>query len=123
MGKKERQARYYVRHREQVLNSNKRWAELNAERKWGTELARRRTNKVRAVQALGCHCVDCGFDFEGREECAQFDHLPGFEKQDNMANLLKGNYEKALVELAKCELVCANCHATRTKERSIEFTA
>jgi hypothetical protein len=45
-----------------------------------------------------------------------WDHLPGFEKEDSVATILQRTYsrEAVLKEIAKCELVCANCHAERT---------
>jgi hypothetical protein len=45
----------------------------------------------------------------------QWDHLPGFEKAGNVSDFArKHNRGKVLEEIAKCELVCANCHAIRT---------
>ena len=44
-----------------------------------------------------------------------WDHLPGHEKSATLGYLAKcGNRERVLEEIAKCELVCANCHAVRT---------
>ena len=46
------------------------------------------------------------------------DHLPGFVKLSDVATLVqKRNRRRVLEEIAKCELVCANCHAVRTYER------
>ena len=49
----------------------------------------------------------------------QWDHLPGFEKRANVADLVKRSLKKqAEEEIKKCELVCANCHAIRTHNRA-----
>jgi hypothetical protein len=51
----------------------------------------------------------------------QWDHLPGYEKVGDLGRL-QARHSKAavLAEIAKCELVCANCHAVRTfRRRSI----
>lgn len=47
-----------------------------------------------------------------------YDHLPGNQKRGEISNLIAGGYRGVLItELAKCELVCANCHAVRTYMR------
>jgi predicted HNH restriction endonuclease len=47
----------------------------------------------------------------------QWDHPPGVEKLAHVAELYRGRRDRVLTEIAKCELVCANCHAVRTHER------
>jgi len=46
----------------------------------------------------------------------EFDHLPGSEKANNVSWLAKmgRSVEKLMAEIAKCEVVCANCHRIRT---------
>lgn len=47
-----------------------------------------------------------------------YDHLPGAQKRGEISSLIAGGYRSVLItELAKCELVCANCHAVRTYTR------
>ena len=44
-----------------------------------------------------------------------FDHLPGSTKRGHVADLIRhGCFGLAQAELAKCEIVCSNCHAVRT---------
>jgi hypothetical protein len=70
----------------------------------------------------GKPCTDCKRVYH--PAAMQWDHLPGTEKVASIANLAKhGNREAVLAEIAKCELVCANCHAIRTWERLIEEPA
>jgi DNA replication protein DnaC len=55
-------------------------------------------------------CKHCGFaDF--RALC--FHHLDPKEKEAEIANMLRNNYgkEKILEEMAKCEVLCHNCHS------------
>jgi len=48
----------------------------------------------------------------------QWDHLPGVEKLGDISGSLRNHSRtKILAETAKCELVCANCHAIRTYKR------
>ena len=49
----------------------------------------------------------------------QWDHKPGFEKLgDISADFWDRTRDDILAEIAKCDLVCANCHAVRTFGRS-----
>jgi hypothetical protein len=60
-------------------------------------------------------CKDCGQSFP--IYCMDFDHVVR-EKKDNISNMHKNRTIKAILEeIAKCELVCANCHRIRTHQR------
>ena len=61
-------------------------------------------------------CADCGQIFH--PAAMHWDHLPEFEKSGSLGELVRhGSRELVLNEIAKCELVCANCHAVRTAMR------
>jgi hypothetical protein len=62
-------------------------------------------------------CTDCGEHFEGRPECLDFDHKPGTEKIYGLANMQRRSLAAIIVEIEKCDVVCSNCHRTRTKNR------
>lgn len=67
----------------------------------------------------GKPCVDCGgcFHFAAMD----WDHLPGFEKREAVSRLLLTfDKVKVLEEIAKCELVCSNCHRIRSYNRKEE---
>lgn len=63
-------------------------------------------------------CEDCGRWY--RYWIMQFDHRPGTKKRCDPSQIPNrlGSFEAMYRELQKCDLVCANCHATRTWERS-----
>ena len=71
----------------------------------------------------GKPCTDCGEVFH---PCAmQWDHLRSETKKCNVA-LIRGTglgYKAFLEEIAKCELVCSNCHAIRTFNRQHAVTS
>ncbi len=49
----------------------------------------------------------------------QWDHLPEFEKLGDLSASWTGrSEEEILAEIAKCELVCTNCHTIRTFKRN-----
>ena len=62
-------------------------------------------------------CTDCSSLYP--PYVMQFDHLPGFVKRNAVAVLSSEGVSIQTLkdEIAKCELVCANCHAIRTHER------
>lgn len=58
-------------------------------------------------------CADCGRRFP--YYCMDLDHVRGAKK---FTIGLKGfGYRQLLVELDKCDAVCANCHRIRTHRR------
>lgn len=62
-------------------------------------------------------CVDCGQFYKGCQ--MQYDHI-GTDKVKSVSDTIRYNtLPKVLEEIAKCELVCANCHALRTWQRKI----
>jgi hypothetical protein len=60
-------------------------------------------------------CADCGYNIH--PAALEFDHLPEFEKSRNVATLMYNSWAKIWAEVAKCEVVCCNCHAIRTMNR------
>ena len=81
-----------------------------------------RRDELRAwyvAQKNGKPCTDCGGYFD--PVAMQWDHLPGSSKRGHVSELLRHGSRQALeVELAKCQLVCANCHAVRTFLRNLD---
>ena len=62
-------------------------------------------------------CVDCG---EDDVLVLEFDHLR--DKTHNIAYLIRcGSWERVLEEIAKCDVVCANCHRRRTQKRARSY--
>ena len=61
-------------------------------------------------------CSDCKKTFDS--VCMDWDHVSG-KKVGDVSRLLRSGRSKEtiLTEIAKCELVCANCHRIRTHEK------
>jgi hypothetical protein len=67
----------------------------------------RQSLKLQAVEHLGGKCELCGYS-----KCLsvlQFHHMEPDKKDFNISS--KMTWEAIVQELAKCKLVCANCHA------------
>lgn len=98
-----------------------------AQRKWASEnrqvcKSHRLTHKRKNIEMVrdikeSNPCMDCGNSFP--YPAMQFDHRPGTEKLGNVATMVSQNQsrKKILDEIAKCDLVCANCHSIRTAKR------
>lgn len=61
-------------------------------------------------------CTDCGLYYPA--ECMDFDHITG-DKQFTVSQMITRCYGKEAIdaEISKCQLVCSNCHRTRTRLR------
>lgn len=62
-------------------------------------------------------CTDCGRRFV--PWAMDFDHVRG-EKLANVGSLVHGPTEVLLAEVAKCEVVCSNCHRARELNRYLD---
>ena len=73
--------------------------------------------KRACIRYMGGKCSDCGGEF--RPECYDFDNVTDEPGHENIGNMMSRNAsdEAILDELKRCELVCANCHRTRTEKR------
>lgn len=60
-------------------------------------------------------CVDCGY--RTHPAALDFDHLPGIPKCFNISGAASRSWASVEAEIAKCEVVCSNCHRVRTANR------
>lgn len=69
----------------------------------------------------GRACLDCQIILP--HYVLDFDHRDGTVKMGNIADLVgKGVTDKVLLdEIAKCDVVCANCHRVRTYNRNNHY--
>ena len=67
-------------------------------------------------------CMDCEIDYP--HFMLDFDHREGVDKITNVSNVsLFSSLQKMLDEIAKCDIVCANCHRLRTWLRKTKWAA
>lgn len=63
-------------------------------------------------------CTDCNQTFP--PYCMDFDHIPELgPRLSSVGNIIQSamDIKRVMEEIAKCELVCANCHRIRTHKR------
>jgi len=73
------------------------------------------------ISVLHVGCKDCG---EKDFRVLEFDHLPEFAKSGGINKIIaNGTLKQLKEEIAKCEVVCANCHRKRTYSRGGSYKA
>lgn len=96
--------------------ATKKWRERNPGE--ARDAAHRIIGRNRAAvrEAKNQPCTDCGVRYP--YYVMEFDHLDSETKEFNVsAGITRASYERLMAEIAKCEVVCANCHAERTHQR------
>lgn len=71
--------------------------------------ARYEERKPQLIALLGDSCVECGTD-----ENLEFDHIDPTTKSFNILESWAKPIEVLLPEIAKCQLLCKNCHRAKT---------
>ncbi len=101
-------AAYHKAYREEYLKQPENREKVRATQRARAERIRRHIDAVK----LGRGCVDCGF--RGHPAALDFDHLG--DKAINVSSAK--SIAQADLEIAKCEVRCANCHRIKTWERA-----
>ncbi len=95
-------SRHYYANKERYLARNKKYRQEISEY----------VNKIKEEKP----CSDCGIYYPFY--VMDFDHLEGVDKLGIISYFSKTGRIGALKkEILKCEVVCANCHRTRTHKR------
>ena len=73
---------------------------------------------VLVAQLKSVPCKDCSQEYPSY--VMDFDHIDAAQKRHNISHLARSGAprKKILEEIAKCEIVCANCHRIRTHHRA-----
>jgi 5-methylcytosine-specific restriction endonuclease McrA len=102
----------------------KRWYEKNKARHIANVAKRKAEVKLRASEYLrglkeSTPCVDCGKQYP--YYVMDFDHLR--DKEYQVSLMVGQGYDIPAIqkEIAKCEIVCSNCHRIRTFTREQRY--
>lgn len=94
------------------------WYRQNRERTAERTTARHKANRDRNFKIIddlrdNTPCMDCGIQYP--HYVMDFDHVRGEKINDVTLGAAYGwSVEKLMAEIAKCEIVCSNCHRART---------
>lgn len=106
------QKEFYIRNRDRCKQASKEYYEINRDKI--SDSLKDRRQKLNLLKLDRC-CYDCGGMFP--PEAMQWDHIPGKEKFFEVGTGERRKLSEVMDEIAKCQLVCANCHAVRTVSR------
>ena len=110
------------------LASMKAWQQANKDRvrsyykskgtrptTYGQKEAVAKYKLVRDLKIEQGECVECQFPCdEMTHVCFAWDHIDPTTKRFSLSKSRKFSFDEIKAEIAKCELVCHNCHALRT---------
>ena len=110
-----------VCHRIRTRDQHRRWLEEAERRQGASRYLDRKRHHWRAQSQLlddlrSVPCADCGRRFA---PCAMdFDHREPTGKVSGVTRMIgRAGKDRILAEVAKCDIVCANCHRARTHSR------
>ena len=100
--------------------TTREWAKRNIDhvRQYHRRYAHKRAALIARIKSRPC--MDCHGWFEPCQ--MEFDHRNGVTKLYNVSQMQLCTLQKVLEEIAKCDLVCSNCHSLRTFKRRILFS-
>lgn len=82
------------------------------------EQIRQRRQAILKEIKLSRGCMDCGYNVH--PDALEFDHRPDEVKLFELSAAHKFSAEKVEAEIAKCDVVCSNCHRVRTAKRRLK---
>ena len=89
---------------------------------WNRKRAKTNADAIRELKSTPC--LDCDGTFP--HYVMEFDHVPERGEKKFTISTLAGsrtmNAPTMKAELAKCDIICANCHGIRTHERNQQNT-
>lgn len=108
---------YYKKNKDKLIAYYDR-EEVIARKKLADNV-RRFNRKTEAVAFLGNKCNDCGKEYP--LPCYDFHHVDPTQKEFDPCSGLTKKRDVFFTELAKCILLCANCHRMRHYKYDSEF--
>lgn len=102
-----------------MMSPGKRWYAENSEKAKAYGINRTQVGKAYIDSLKASGCVDCG---NKNLTVLEFDHIKdkGTDingKSKGLARMHSSSFIKIEAEVAKCEVVCSNCHMIRTSKR------
>lgn len=88
----------------------------NSPRYTEIRLQKRITARLFVLEYYKSHPCSCG---ESRSECLQANHIDPSQKSYHISTMVGRGYPVSAIqlELDKCEILCANCHAVKTAKQ------
>lgn len=111
--KVKRQSRhYYERHSARLREDAAAYRSAHPEKVKEWNQANVKRNVAIVAAAKDVPCMDCGGTYP--TSVMDFDHRDPSEKSFTISQKRQCGLQMLLAEIAKCDVVCANCHRIRT---------
>lgn len=110
--KKQKDRERYHANRERKLEYQRKYYEENKDSTLARQAVYREESRIIISEAKKAPCADCKQRFP--EVCMQFHHLDPSTKTNTVSAL--GHPTTVKKEIAKCIVICANCHCIRHGE-------
>ena len=111
-----KQKEYHFKNRDRELIRMKEYSKKIGREKQNEDMRRFMAKKrQQLVELKNVPCFDCGLKFH--PAAMDFDHREGEIKSFNLGRLSNWNKKTLMIEVEKCDIVCANCHRIRTYNR------
>lgn len=91
------------------------WHDDDRHGKKKRQAERLKVNREITNSAKDVPCMDCGVKYP--PYVMDFDHRDSTKKEFNVAQIRAGSPDRLHAEIAKCDVVCSNCHRIRTHNR------
>lgn len=96
--------------------AQRRWQRIHPEYRHARNRARWQAHTARlAAIKLAAGCADCGY--AEHPHALDFDHRDPSTKSFGIGGAWSKSLARVAAEIAKCDVVCANCHRIRTAYR------
>ncbi len=107
---------WYQRNKQRIA------AKKDSYRKSRPEASRQSSARSRKTrrQVLNEYKMEHGcavYGYRGHPEALDFDHLPGMDKKAHISKMFRAAWADVVKEIAKCQILCGNCHRIATAER------
>lgn len=97
------------------------WCDRNRTKLRAQDLARREKAKAHIIACKSVPCRDCKKGFG--PHVMDFDHIRGKKIANIGSGRFHGSMKALKKEIAKCDVVCANCHREREHKRFVRSPA
>lgn len=111
-------AAWRAAHRLEIRARGRAYYAANRDERNAVTRRRAANTRLRVRELKNSPCVDCGVRYP--HYVMDFDHRDGSKKVAAVAAMHTSGWATVVSEIAKCDLVCANCHRERTHQRLSE---
>lgn len=101
----------YIMFKGEILGNNYKTNPESYKKQKLKQTQSRRERKLKAIEYKSNRCEDCLQTYH--PSVYEFHHIDPTTKEKNLAHFKSASWERFVLELDKCVMLCANCHRLR----------